>query len=171
MDGGSDARTSLDPAAEGRPRPRVRGDGVTPAAQAPPLDSRLPARRPGHPPPARPRRRAGRLRPRRRAGAQDVLDLLGVGGPSQPRRLRLIRTAPRDHPPSAAADGTDPVRVLSGPGGQPAPDMGPDEGPAPQRAPVTPADARHWPASGALTGAAAAQLSPPRAWRGPVRAA
>src|SRR5437762_583608 len=176
MNGGSDAGTSLDPAAGDRPQPGVRGDGVTPAAQAPPLDSRFPARRPGHPPPARPRRWAGRLRPRRRAGAQDLLDLLGVAGPGEPGRVRVIRTAPCDHPPAAATDGTDPVRVLPGLGGHPAPDVGPDEGPAAQRAPLTPGprpvlsrrDGRPAvPAPGSVL-ALAGHAGPPRSAAGPA---
>ena len=35
--------------------------------------------------------------------------------PNGPRRLRRIRPAPGDHPPAAAADGTDPLRVLPDP--------------------------------------------------------
>src|SRR5215471_9991483 len=121
------ARPALDPATASRPRPHVPGDGLAAAAQTPPLDPRLPARHPGHPPPARPRPRDGWLRARRRARSQDVLDLLGMGGPGQPRCLRLIQPAPGDHPPAAAADGADPLRVLPDPRFRPAPDLGPDE--------------------------------------------
>src|SRR5215467_2243484 len=52
-----------------------------------------------------------------------------MGRPGQPRCLRLIRPAPGDHPPTAAADGADPLRVLPDPRVGPSPDLGPDESP------------------------------------------
>jgi hypothetical protein len=67
-----------------------------------------------------------------------------MGGPGQPRRLRVVRSAPQDHPPVAADDGEDPVRVLPDQRFGPAQDVGPDEGTRPltrrpKRRPSSPA--------------------------------